>query len=807
MIQISLKRGARERESWWQSGGSNPGGWRVLSSRSRSISVQKKYGEPDLFSSGKQKHVSNVVANATGVRYSLSPIEGKSEKKMPISPSRSLKMENSWNLKYEKGGKDFAGLKPAEDSHKASKCNSSLNVKTRMNSEMGSVDPQSRTFGVRTNGVSTPHPSNSPFDSRKRLKHFRSRSLSEEKSGSVIRKQEMGSNVSSLRGTDNSKTPVTVGSRNFLNENSNNTHIGTLSPKGPKSRCILSFGNIYRSSTNLILETNPIHQKDSQFNSMVPRVHENGLDSRVSEPIRSNSHVLGLGGGNYGHGSIIKGVNNVENTTRTNCLTIANKNREEKQNCPTSRTAQLFESAGELKNVGNEKYRKGHFMEAISFYDKAIALCPRNAAFHNNKAAALAALGRCTEAVGECLEAIDCDPSYVRAHYRLGGLYTRLGRVEDAKWHYKLSGQELGSEGIQRLLHLDTHLTNMKKARKVEDWDSVLTESTLTIEAGADASDHVLAFKAEALLKLHMAEEALELLLESRSRKACKAEETRKSGESRSKKAYKGDSGLLIIETQVFMYLGRFDDAVIAAERAINLDSRPESLMWLRKARAVADARKSGNEFYKVGNYLDACMSYGQGLEHAPTNSVLLCNRAACRSKLGQWEMAVDDCNAALRNRPGYYKALLRRAHSNARLERWEESHRDYTILSQKMPGDLSISHSLLQVQMEFKKAQGARGYNIPVGGEVNHLASYVQFLKPIKSAVPGIRCLHNHNSLILKLVIPENLVSQSLDFRLCTLDAPRVALQLQIDQICRAFRKSEMQLNDKPSDLPPMKC
>lgn len=34
---------------------------------------------------------------------------------------------------------------------------------------------------------------------------------------------------------------------------------------------------------------------------------------------------------------------------------------------------------------------------------------------------------------------------------------------------------------------------------------------------------------------------------------------------------------------------------------------------------------------------------------------------------LGQWEKAIDDCNAALRERPNYHKALLRRAHSYAR--------------------------------------------------------------------------------------------------------------------------------------------
>ncbi|PKU87333.1 TPR repeat-containing thioredoxin TTL2 [Dendrobium catenatum] len=53
-----------------------------------------------------------------------------------------------------------------------------------------------------------------------------------------------------------------------------------------------------------------------------------------------------------------------------------------------------------------------------------------------------------------------------------------------------------------------------------------------------------------------------------------------------------------------------------------------------RKARSVASACSVGND---------------------------LCNRAACRSKLGQWETVIEDCNVVLNLRPKYSKARLRR--------------------------------------------------------------------------------------------------------------------------------------------------
>lgn len=107
----------------------------------------------------------------------------------------------------------------------------------------------------------------------------------------------------------------------------------------------------------------------------------------------------------------------------------------------------------------------------------------------------------------------------------------------------------------------------------------------------------------------------------------------------------------------------RFDDAVAAAQQAARFDSNNrEASTVARRTRAVATARSNGNELFKAAKYSEASAAYGEGLDHDPYNSILLCNRAACRSKLGQFEKSVDDCNTALNIRPSYSKARLRRA-------------------------------------------------------------------------------------------------------------------------------------------------
>lgn len=117
---------------------------------------------------------------------------------------------------------------------------------------------------------------------------------------------------------------------------------------------------------------------------------------------------------------------------------------------------------------------------------------------------------------------------------------------------------------------------------------------------------------------------------------------------------------------ELYVIIDRIDDAMEASEMASKMDSNNKDVnMMVCRIKVVMGARSKGNELFKAANYPDACVAYGEGLDHDPFNSVLLCNRAACRTKMGQFEKAVEDCTMALNIRPTYNKARLRRADCN----------------------------------------------------------------------------------------------------------------------------------------------
>ncbi|KAL3680795.1 hypothetical protein R1sor_023751 [Riccia sorocarpa] len=444
---------------------------------------------------------------------------------------------------------------------------------------------------------------------------------------------------------------------------------------------------------------------------------------------------------------------------------------------------QVMKSAGssadaeELKNAGNEKYKKGHFSEALALYDKAIALAPEKAAYRSNRAAALTGLGRLPEAVQECLHAVRLDVNYTRAHHRLACLYLRLGQIDNARKYFKSAGPQADWEDTQRMMVIEKHLLRCNQARKMQDWHALVRVADAAIIAGADSAPQILAYKSEALLKLHRPEEADEVFANVR-----KVEEVLK------RQSFSAiNVVVLVIQAEIDMALGRFEAAVLSAERASQLASNDLEVSAVRKkARAVAAARKLGNDLFKAGRYVEAVTAYGEGLEADMENAVLLCNRATCRAKLGQWEKAVEDCNAALEVHPTYIKALLRRAQSYFMLERLDDALRDYEVLRMELPGDVEVRRGLFDVQVALKKSKGEDTFKLRFGGDVENVTTNEQFQEAVTSPGVAIVEFSTRWSERCKLIAPfvDNLCKRYLSLNFLKVDVDDLPYLAKVENV-----------------------
>ncbi|AQK91028.1 Inactive TPR repeat-containing thioredoxin TTL3-like [Zea mays] len=436
-------------------------------------------------------------------------------------------------------------------------------------------------------------------------------------------------------------------------------------------------------------------------------------------PPRASRHdVLGSGTANYGHGSIVR-------------------SRAATDDDAVLRRAMSAADPEELKRAGNDQYRKGCFEEALRLYDRALALCPDNAACRGNRAAALIGLHRLGEAVKECEEALRIDPSYGRAHHRLASLHIRLGHIEDALKHLSLAIPQPDLLELHKLQTVEKHFGRCLDARKAGDWKSVLRESDAAIAAGADSSALLLAARAEALFRLNLLDEA-DVAISS----ASKLNYTSSCSPDTKFCGFIANAYLFYVHAQVDMALGRFDHAVSSIDKARIIDpGNTEVITMHNKVKSVARARSLGNELFNSGKFSEACVAYGEGLKQHPVNKVLYCNRAACRFKLEQWEKSIEDCNEALKIQPNYTKALLRRAASYGKMERWAESVKDYEILRKELPSDTEVAEAYFHAQIALKSSRGEEVSNMKFGGEVEAIIGMEQF--QLATSLSGVSVIH----------------------------------------------------------------
>lgn len=561
-------------------------------------------------------------------------------------------------------------------------------------------------------------------------------SLTSEINKPDFRELDLGSPVSPLRSQPRGLTTTTTSSSSSSSSGSVTKHPPVIGRSGSvrggsSSQSGSSSGNQTRSES-VTSATSPANVLPTGNICPSGKIQITGMTQS-----RSRSDVLGSGTGTYGHGSIMRGGGGSSSVSPAKPVSPVTVGGSVRSGETVWKKAILGSDAEEVKRVGNEMYKKGLFGEALKLYDRAIALSPANAAYRSNRAAALTGLARVGEAVKECEDALRLDPNYGRAHQRLASLLIRLGQVDSARKHLCFLGKPSDPMELRKLEAVEKHMSKSADARRVGDWKAALMEVDAAIVSGADFSPQLGMCKVEALLKLHRLDAAQSKLLEAPKVEPFPAScsQTRFSGMSCEAYTY-------FVKAQIEMALGRFENAVMAAEKASQIDPRSNEVATLHNTvTLVARARVRGNDLYKSERYTEASSAYAEGLRLDPCNAILYCNRAACWFKLGMWERSIEDCNHALRFQPSYTKPLLRRAASNSKMERWAAAVSDYEALRKELPHDKEVAESLFHAQVALKKSRGEEVLNMEFGGEVEEVYSREQFKAAMN--LPGVSVIH----------------------------------------------------------------
>jgi len=95
-------------------------------------------------------------------------------------------------------------------------------------------------------------------------------------------------------------------------------------------------------------------------------------------------------------------------------------------------------------------------------------------------------------------------------------------------------------------------------------------------------------------------------------------------------------------------------------KRAQQHKKKASDLAYLDENKSEEE-KKLGNELFTAGKFIDAIKHYTEALKRNPNNYKVYSNRAACYSKLMEWQRGLDDCEACLKFDPSFVKAYIRK--------------------------------------------------------------------------------------------------------------------------------------------------
>jgi serine/threonine-protein phosphatase 5 len=141
------------------------------------------------------------------------------------------------------------------------------------------------------------------------------------------------------------------------------------------------------------------------------------------------------------------------------------------------------------------------------------------------------------------------------------------------------------------------------------------------------------------------------------------------------------------------------DEYYPSAEEIVDKSSEPGA------EEKALQLKEKGNEQLLKGHYLEAIGFYSDALVYAPTNSVILSNRAQAYIKVENYGLAMTDATVAMETDPTYAKAYYRRGSAQFALSHYKDARKDFRKVCQLKPKDRDARAKFQACEKAVKQA------------------------------------------------------------------------------------------------------
>jgi DnaJ family protein C protein 7 len=367
--------------------------------------------------------------------------------------------------------------------------------------------------------------------------------------------------------------------------------------------------------------------------------------------------------------------------------------------------------AAELKQEGNEAYKKRLWGRSIDLYSQAIDLDPTNAPYYGNRCAARINLGRYKLALDDATKAVELKPTFVKAYVRQSKCMSQLGDLKGAQDALAMCKVRVRNDATAKEdVEIDTEFDRVKE---------VQARYEQALRAGENGQWSTAARLAEELMGEDVTDSLPLSILRIRADMHQKQWQRMLQLAQTVYRANAGNNEVSTLRGIALYYTGNLPVALKHWQQVLGSDpEHKEASKYFRMVRKLERAKAAANEAHKKGLSADAIAGYTAALaidpENHEWNATLYNNRAAAYMAQKNYASASADCASALKLNDDFEKAWVRKAKCDMELEKYEEVVRDYENAKRVNPENArEYAQKIRQAQLEVRKAKRKNYYKI----------------------------------------------------------------------------------------------
>ncbi|GFE52881.1 tetratricopeptide repeat-containing protein protein [Babesia ovis] len=288
----------------------------------------------------------------------------------------------------------------------------------------------------------------------------------------------------------------------------------------------------------------------------------------------------------------------------------------------------------DYKQLGNEAFKAGNFLEAVQHFSEAIKLNPSDGILYSNRSGAYASLNKFQEALDDATQCVALKPDWPKGYSRKGLALFKLGRMDEARAAYQ--------EGL-----------------KIDPNNEPLQAGLREIEAAADPEFVYLAAAMAQVVAGNPKLQEYQKQDPNYTMNLCRIISGMKNNPQSLQHMLMNPNPA--IKDGLMAYLS-MASGMQQPEEAYEPpqpkqppkkeEPKPkEEEILTDEQKKAKEFKEEGNKFYKQKMFDKALEMYNKAVEHDPDNLLLENNKAAVYLEMGEYEKCIATCNAAIERR------------------------------------------------------------------------------------------------------------------------------------------------------------